>query len=279
MSIRTKDLGDEPTIKDVAARKRTKFMTNSKEIASELKRKCRGEHAHGHLMGKRAQEAAIYPEALCKAICRGLLKEMRNSTLKVKPLMSIRHYDNVGEDKGAVSHEEAGEGSQAWDDVTGGMLNPRKVVKARMVEMGYVEQKGVWKKMLRSEAVRRGIRIVGTRWLDINKGDEVEENYRSRLVAKDFNMGKEEGLFAATPPLEALKLLISDAATVGGGGREEKIVMINDVARAFFEADMRKEMCVELPAEGEVEGEGGMVGYLMKSLYGTRDAAANFRRR
>ena len=35
-------------------------------------------------------------------------------------------------------------------------------------------------------------------------------------------------------------MLISDAATVEGEGHEEKIVMINDVARAFFEADMRK---------------------------------------
>jgi len=130
--------------------------------------------------------------------------------------------------------------------------------------------------MLRSEAKRRSIRIVGTRWLDINKGDEEVENYRSRLVAKDFNQGKEEGIFAATPPLEALKLLISDVATVGEKGTEEKILMINDVARAFFEADMRKELCVELPEESRIEGEGDMVAYLIKSLYGTRDAAANF---
>ena len=52
--------------------------------------------------------------------------------------------------------------------------------------------------------------------------------------------------------------------------------MVNDVARAFFEADMRKELCVELPDETRVEGEGDMVGYLVKSLYGTRNAAANF---
>ena len=114
--------------------------------------------------------------------------------------------------------------------------------------------------MLRSEAERRSIRIVGTRWLDINKGDEEVENYRSRLVAKGFNQGKEEGIFAATPPLEALKLLISDVATVGEKGTEEKILMVNDVARAFFEADMKKELCVELPEERIVEGEGDMLG-------------------
>ena len=83
-------------------------------------------------------------------------------------------------------------------------------------------------------------------------------------------------MFAATPPLEALKLLISDVATVGVQGEADKILMVADVARAFFEADMRNELCVELPEEAKVEGEGDMVGYLVKSLYGTRDAAANF---
>jgi len=58
--------------------------------------------------------------------------------------------------------------------------------------------------------------------LDINKGDEEVENYRSRLVATDFNQRKEEGIFAATPPLEALKLLLSDVATVGKRARRRK---------------------------------------------------------
>ena len=38
-------------------------------------------------------------------------------------------------------------------------------------------------------------------WIDINKGDEDMPNYRSRLVAKEFNDGAGEGLFASTPPL------------------------------------------------------------------------------
>ena len=34
-------------------------------------------------------------------------------------------------------------------------------------------------------------------------------------MAKEFNNGEEDGLFAATPPLEALRMLVSDAATKG----------------------------------------------------------------
>ena len=56
--------------------------------------------------------------------------------------------------------------------------------------------------------------------------------------------------------------------------------MLNDVAKAFFEADMIKELCVEIPTEDKTEEDWNRdnVGFLKKSLYGTRDAAANFQR-
>ena len=73
-------------------------------------------------------------------------------------------------------------------------------------------------------------------------------------------------------------MLISDAATVEEDSQEDKVIMINDVARAFFEAPVSREMCVELPAEAKTEGEGDMVALLKKSLYGTRDAAINFQK-
>ena len=66
--------------------------------------------------------------------------------------------------------------------------------------------------------MRRGVKIIKTRWIDINKGgDRANPNYRSRLVAKEFRDGNQDGLFASTPPLEALKLLISMTATVDQG--------------------------------------------------------------
>ena len=37
------------------------------------------------------------------------------------------------------------------------------------------------------------------RWLDINKGDEKNKNYRSRLVAQEIKRDNREDLFAATP--------------------------------------------------------------------------------
>ncbi|MDA8583690.1 hypothetical protein N9L68_05635 [bacterium] len=103
-------------------------------------------------------------------------------------------------------HEESSEVLQkassemAWDDVSGARLDARKVRMAREEEIGHAERKGVWRKITRDEAHRRGIKIIKVRWIDINKGDWEKEKYRSRLVAKEFNTSAEQGLFAATPP-------------------------------------------------------------------------------
>ena len=100
------------------------------------------------------------------------------------------------------------------------------------------------------------------------------------MVAKDFNTEDKPELFAGTPPLEALRIICSEASTVGGGGGGEKVIMVNDVSRAFFYAKAIRPVWIELPPEdysAEDEAE-DRVGLLEMSLYGTRDAAQNWQR-
>ncbi len=59
------------------AKKPTRFLTNSTEIARELMRRCRGGHEHIPLVGGRAAAAAIYPRELCEAVCRGLSRQKK----------------------------------------------------------------------------------------------------------------------------------------------------------------------------------------------------------
>ena len=120
---------------------------------------------------------------------------------------------------------------------------------------------------------------IGTRWIDINKGDEVNPEHRSRLVAQQVKyISGEKNIFAATPPLEAQKLLFSMAVTEGIGykrGEREmglKLAFI-DVKRAYFYAKAKNDIFIRLPAE---DAEPGMCGKLVKSMYGTRDAASNW---
>ena len=58
-------------------RKPTGFMTSSKHVAEELRKRCMGGHRHVHLEGGRASAAQIYPPALCEAILRGVVRQKK----------------------------------------------------------------------------------------------------------------------------------------------------------------------------------------------------------
>ena len=110
------------------------------------------------------------------------------------------------------------------------------------------------------------------RWIDVNKGDSKEPNYGSRLVAKEMDAYKRDDLFAATPPLEAIKMVLSMVSTNNLG----EIVMVNDVSRAFIHAKVKRDVYVALPEEDRAPGEEGKCANLEYSLYGTRVAAINW---
>ena len=61
----------------------------------------------------------------------------------------------------------------AWDDLTGLRLDAQKVIEARSKEIQYVRDMKVWKKIPRRQAQARGMKVIKTRWIDINKGDDV----------------------------------------------------------------------------------------------------------
>lgn len=49
--------------------------------------------------------------------------------------------------------------------------------------------------------------------MDTKKHDQANLKYRRRLVAQDFKRGSDPGLYTATPPIDALRLLIVLVAT------------------------------------------------------------------
>ena len=130
----------------------------------------------------------------------------------------------------------------------------------------------VYKKVPRSEVTGK---VISVRWVDINKGDEVNPNYRSRLVAREINTHANPEMFAATPRTEALKLMIAIAATKNAKGQKRRF-MVNDVSRAYFYAKAIRKVFVEIAEEDREPGDENMVGELQYSMYGTRDAAQNW---
>ena len=122
--------------------------------------------------------------------------------------------------------------------------------------MTYIHNKQVWEKMTKQQAVAMGCKVVGSRWVYVDKGDASKPDYRSRLVAKEINTGQEDGLYASTPPLEAMRWLLSEAATVEHqSDYQEKVMLVSDVSRAFFEAPATRKTAVTLPEEALSESE------------------------
>ena len=109
---------------------------------------------------------------------------------------------------------EATGGEVFRDSITGQVLRSELVKQARQEEMDYFVSKNVWKKAPREEALRRqGKPPITVKWVDINKGDDEHPKYRSRLVAREVRRAWEATVFSPTPPLEALRTVLSFAAT------------------------------------------------------------------
>ena len=165
----------------------------------------------------------------------------------------------------------------AQEDVSGQESIPELVRAARGYKMSYVKKLGVHEVMPKWQQVLMGGEILGTRWVDVSKDDSEHPDCRSRLAGREFNIGKDDSLYASTPHLKALRYVVSGAGTWGGEGskRWRRAIMINDVRRAYFYAKVSRDLYIELPAEDPAAGT-GMLSKLKCCLYGTRDAAKSW---
>ena len=133
---------------------------------------------------------------------------------------------------------------QAWDDHTGASLESKKVKGARQLEMEYYDKMHVFDEVPIAQCWKRtGKAPLRARWLDIDKGTRKQR----RWVAKQFKGSDSEEWFAATPPIEALRALISHTMS----GPKTKALMVCDVSRAFFYAAVQHEIFVEQCEGGE----------------------------
>ena len=166
-----------------------------------------------------------------------------------------------------------------YDDTSGKKLLDALVQSARQEELGFVDRIGLWEVMDRP----RDKRVIGTRWVDTNKGDEAHYNVRSRLVAQETKRkGTIEQFFAGTPPLSALKVLLSLATTSRlpeidpvRKARGRVLLQFFDVKKAHFWAQAERDLYVELPEDYKMLHDiaSDKVGKLRRSMYGMRDAA------
>ena len=261
---------------DGPARKATRFMTNSPCVALQFQRRCPNKsrytvHRHAQLQGGKTRATQVCPPRLCQAICQRLVKQIEvdkvGQFLLMKKILSARM-----EHKCKTIEEDHNEELEiAWDDVSRATLNPQQVKWPRAEEIKYVRDMKFYDQVLTTKCYSKTKKtLITTRWrIDINKSDVAQPNYKSRLVAREINTYKRDDLFAATPPFETFKLILSMTAIAN----KSEFIMVNDISMAFFHALVKKEIYIKLPPEDTDAGEEELCGRLRSSMYGTRDAA------
>ncbi len=98
-----------------------------------------------------------------------------------------------------------------------------------------------------------GKALLQGKWIDVTKSALERPVVGSRYVAKEFASTRSDDFFAATPPLEALRMLLSRAAsglTTGRGGRE---LLIMDALKAHLHAPAERNVYVALSHVFEIE--------------------------
>ena len=132
----------------------------------------------------------------------------------------------IGEVEDKTGMYDGDDRTDAWDDVHGGELPLGLVKEARMEEVTFMRGKGIWTERPTSECWdKTGKAPTSVRWVDTNRGGDENWEIRSRLVARDFKGGDKwrDDLFAETPPLEGLRMLLSRAASRRRDGRRRKL--------------------------------------------------------
>ena len=160
--------------------------------------------------------------------------------------------------------------SYAYDNISGAASPEDMVREATKLEIEYVPKMGVSSRVHKSQGI--GKNIIKFRWINDNKMDQDNPMVRPRVVAKDFNNGVDPNVFASTPPIKALRDLLSKAATHGEG---KQCILLNESSRAFFNARVTREVSVQLPAEDIEPGDKDTVGKLNLRLFALEKQRCN----
>ena len=153
--------------------------------------------------------------------------------------------------------------SVVYDARSGEELDLDLVRVGRLGELDQMAKHQVYREVPAAQAWGRRVKA---RWVDEYRRKDGNTEVRSRLVAMEFNLYVRDDVNASTPPLAAIRAVISMAASKSG----TRFLAVYDVSVAFFHATIDEDITV-LPPPGA--GRPGHVWILLKAMYGTRRAA------
>ena len=252
------------------AKKPTGFATNSQRIAERLQVKCDKSHKLVTLLNGLAQQTAAYPPRLADTVLVALRQELQDAG-------QLHALDGGGPTADEPSLEEEW-AETYYDEISGALLYPALVEQARKLEIDYMHKLKVYEEATFKEWRDSGCRLIPMRWLDVNKGDSENLDIRSRAVLQETRRRSDLGpndiasTFAAAPPLEGLRLMISMAMTGQKGIplKDRKVLAFYDVSRAHFHSPAKRLMFVKT-LKGDTSIKSG-IARMLKAMYCGRDA-------
>ena len=278
----TMDADEEKTDEEMDNREDTEIRSSSSSPAPSTKRKAQEDLEAGAKAAKKETEGEPMEVMYCMCdnhmeanVVEDLqddMNEYKEHGCMEEPLWS---WADATEEEEREREDSKHERTAFYDELTGRILKYEKVIAARMDEIKALNDMGVWEVVPLSECSRRTQKKpIRGRWVDVNKGDDDVEVYRSRYVAMELKSqhggAGREGLFAAMPPLEGMRLSLSHVASRQGHETQYKLMFI-DISKAYLHAEvLSDDIYVELPREMMLPN---MCGRLRRALYGTRQAA------
>jgi len=112
---------------------------------------------------------------------------------------------------GLLTNEETapklGEEEKSWIEEE---LDQNEVARARQVEIERLKEFEVFVSVPRERAAEAGKKIISTRWVDKIKGEGL---YRSRFVSREYANELRGDIWAATPSLTSMRVLLTKLAS------------------------------------------------------------------
>ena len=181
--------------------------------------------------------------------------------------------DGEQESVSVVDYENpsATEAIEAYDARTGEKLDSEEVRKGRAKEVRELDEFEVKMEVDESEMRSTMGKKIWSERVETRK-DPNSSASRCRLCATEVNTGESRSdTFAATPPLNFVRLILSWAASYKPKrANASMITAVFDILVAFFHGKVRKVIYVVPPKDLRMKGK---IWRLLKSLYGTRDAS------
>lgn len=253
-----------------------KWVSNSPCILDELANACLNFSLQQ--CGSDVSSKQTHPEELANAILKGIRRQVQSCGC----INSTEVCRNFDEPESPVAWKLVKHDCDSfYDGHTGLQLDTAATHLAMAEELKCIEELGLWCPVPPDHFMQRlGTPPIPTRWELCKKGDDERPDIRARLVVQETRRrstiaaGDIAATLSATPPVEALRMVLSMTMMLHSDPADPIVVKQVDTTRAHPHVDTKRENYVVPPKQMGFDEK--KIMELLKDLYGIRDPGQGF---